>query len=273
MELLTIIFVIGGLLVGAGASYFLVRPKSKLIEEAARREAERTRKNAERESERILTDARKHAGQLREDVRREEEQLRGRLEKMQAQFDERIQKREEVLEQKIEKAEQARDGHEKSAQDLEAKKSELQKSLDSHNEVLEKISKMSKDDAKKELLERVEKEMSNELAEVQQRRVDLMRQAADEEASNIIAQSIQRFAAPVTSEATITVVKLESDTLKGKIIGREGRNINAFEMMTGVDLIIDDTPGTVTISSFDLFRRYIPKLVLEDLLKDGRIHP
>ena len=105
------------------------------------------------------------------------------------------------------------------------------------------------------------------------RKIDLVKETADEEASEIIVQSIQRYASSVASESTVTIVKIESDSMKGKIIGREGRNINAFELLTGVDVIIDDTPGTITISSYDVFRRYVAKIALEELIQDGRIHP
>ena len=106
-----------------------------------------------------------------------------------------------------------------------------------------------------------------------QRRIEQMKNDADLEAGNFIVKSIQRYASSTTTENTTSVVKLESDDIKGKIIGREGRNINAFERLTGVDLIVDDTPGTITISSFDPFRRYVAKISLESLIRDGRIHP
>ncbi len=273
MESLTILVGVGSLLVGGVGAYLFVRPKSKLIEEASRKEADRVRQLAEKESERILSDARKHAEQLRENVQREESQMRDRMEKIQAQADERAVKREEVLEQKIEKTESSRERYEEAKKEYNEKSEQLQQKIDSQNETLEKISQLSKDEAKKELTNRIEKEAAPELAETLKRKVDLMRQNADEEASQIIVEAVQRYAAPVTNEATVTVVKIESDSLKGKIIGREGRNINAFELLTGVDLIIDDTPGTITISSFDMFRRYIAKVALEELIKDGRIHP
>ena len=274
MELTTIVpFLALGVLIGGVGSYFFVRPRSKLIEETAKRESERIRKTSELDSERILADARKHADQMREGVRREEGQMRQRLERMQEQADERALKREEMLDQKIEKAEEAKGRFEETRQEYEDKQDELKRKLDSQNEELEKIAKLSKEKAKEELLNRLETDLAPELAEIMRRKTDLMRQHADEEASNILVQSIQRFASAQTAETTVTIVKIESDALKGKIIGREGRNINAFEMMTGVDVIIDDTPGTITLSSYDMFRRYIAKIALEDLLKDGRIHP
>jgi len=192
---------------------------------------------------------------------------------MQKQSDERLMKREELLEQKIEKTEKAREDYEKGREALDEKSKALSQTLEEQNKKLSDIGKMSKEDAEKKLMENVEKEISGKLEDTYRRRVESMRQASDEEASNIVVQALQRYAAPVTAENTVTVVKIDSDDLKGKIIGREGRNINAFEMITGVDLIIDDTPGTVTISCYDMFRRYVAKMALEEMLKDGRIHP
>mgnify|MGYP000498260070 CR=1 FL=1 len=119
----------------------------------------------------------------------------------------------------------------------------------------------------------MEDQCEKDLADLMRKKVEVLEKSADTEASNIIVQSIQRFASNATAEHTVSVVKIDSDDIKGKIIGREGRNINAFEMLAGVDLIIDDAPGAITISSFDLYRRYVAKVALEELLKDGRIHP
>ncbi len=268
-----VIIATGGAALGAVLSYFLTKPRSKIIEEAAHKSAEQIRKTSELEAERLLADGRKQIEHLRENARREEVQVRDRLGKMQSQADERLQKREETLEQKIEKAEKSREESEKKQKTTDEKIAELNSKLAEQNDVLSKLSGLSKEKAKDKLLEQLEKEYSDDLARSLHKKVELMRTTADEEASNIIVQSIQRYAAPVTNESTVSVVKLESDDLKGKIIGREGRNINAFEMMTGVDLIVDDTPGTITISCFDMFRRYIAKIALENLIKDGRIHP
>jgi ribonucrease Y len=273
METLTILLPIGGLAIGLGLSWMLMRPRTKSIESTARREAEQLRGTAQKESERLLQDARKHVEQLRSDVHREDKQMRERLENVQTKMDERIAKRESQLDEKIERSESARERYEEEKRLLEEKQEDLTKHLEKQTTELEKISKLSREDAKQALIERIEGEVSGELAETLRRKVDLMRDTADEESSNIIVQALQRYAAPVTAEATVSVVKIESDSLKGKIIGREGRNINAFEQMTGVDVIIDDTPGTITISSFDQFRRYVAKVALEALIKDGRIHP
>lgn len=264
---------LAGLILGGGAGFLVFRPKSKRIEERARHEAEKSRKDASIEAERMLNDARRTAQQLRNQAEQEEVKARQRFEKMQEQFDERILKREQTLDEKLQKNEEIREKYEKAVEQYNAKRRDLEEGLDKQNTELERIAKLSKDEAKKELFDRMETEVSDQLTETLKKKVDLVHQTADEEGANIIVQSIQRLASSTTSESTTTVVKIDSEDIKGKIIGREGRNINAFEMLTGVDLIIDDTPGTVTIASFDMFRRYIAKIALENLIKDGRIHP
>lgn len=273
MEYLKIILPIGGVIIGALASYFLVKPKSKIIEEAARREAEALRDNAGKESKRIIDDAKNYVSQLRTNVETEEKKMYDRFERMQEQLDSRLAKREEMLDQKMERIEQLKKEYETARLEFEDKKEELQRDIDSQNKELAKIAKFSKEEAKDELINRIESETEAELADTMRRKIDLVKETADEEASEIIVQSIQRYASSVASESTVTIVKIESDSMKGKIIGREGRNINAFELLTGVDVIIDDTPGTITISSYDVFRRYVAKIALEELIKDGRIHP
>ena len=263
----------GAFVVGALISFAIARPKAKILEETAQREAERIRKNAETEAERILVDGKKHIDQLRENIKKEEFQTRDRLQKMQEQTDNRLLKKEEQLDQKSEKMDLARQEYETSIKEIESQKRKLDQKIEEQITILEEVSKTSKDEAKAQLLEKVENMCSTELADTLRKKVASMEDVAETEASNIIVQSIQKYAASVTSESTVSVVKIDSDDIKGKIIGREGRNINAFEMITGVDLIVDDTPGTITISCFDMFRRYIAKLALENLIQDGRIHP
>ncbi len=272
-NLIIIALGLGGVALGSVLSYLFVRPRTKLLEETAKDQAQQIRTNAKSEADRIVADGKKFAEDLREGAKREEQQLRDRLSKMQEQADERLVRREEQLEQKAEKADKAREEYEKSVRELEDKRKQLDDKINSQNEELAKIAKLSTKDAKSELFKRLEDQCEKDLADIMRKKVDTLEKAADEEASNIIVQSIQRFASNATAEHTVSVVKIDSDDIKGKIIGREGRNINAFEMLTGVDLIVDDTPGTITISCFDPFRRFIAKMALENLIKDGRIHP
>ncbi|PID70590.1 ribonuclease Y [bacterium DOLZORAL124_38_8] len=271
--MLEILLPVAGIIVGAILSYFLVKPKSKQLQELAEKDAERTRNAAEKDAKRMIEEARRQAQEMKQTIRTEAEQNQKRFDDLQKKADERMARREETLDARLEKTENAREKYESAKRELEEKKREIQNRLNEQNEELEKISALSKEEAKNLLLERIEEEISPQLAEVMERRVELMRQHADEDAANILVQAIQRYSSATTAETTVTIVKIESDALKGKIIGREGRNINAFEALTGVDVIIDDTPGTITLSSFDTFRRYVAKIALEELLKDGRIHP
>ncbi len=266
---------IGGIsaIVGFIVAYIVTRPNAKKIEKNAILEAERIRKNAQYESDRALEDARKQAEQIRKNIQKEESQSQKRIDEAQAKMDNRMEKRETLLEEKIAKAEESKIKHEDESGKLRDKQRELNQVLEAQNEKFAEIAKLSQDEAREQILKRMEESLNPQLVELQKRKLELVREEAEKEGSNIIVQAIQRFASPMTSETTTSVVRLKSDDLKGKIIGREGRNINAFEMIAGVDLIIDDAPGTVTISSYDKFRRYVAKVALEELLKDGRIHP
>ncbi len=258
---------------GVGIGFFVWRPKTQKIHEKAESEALDRLNRAKKESEDLLSSARREAQKINQQTLQEEAKARERITELQRQADARIEKREEVVEQKLEKTEKKREEYENGIKEYEQKTEELQKRIDEQNKVLESISQLSKDEAKAQLFDRMEKEADEALSETLKRRVDLMREKADEEASMILVQAIQRYASETTNETTTSTVKIDSEEMKGKIIGREGRNINAFEMMSGVDVIIDDTPGTITISSFDMFRRYVAKIALERLLKDGRINP
>ncbi|MCB9809600.1 ribonuclease Y [Candidatus Peribacteria bacterium] len=273
MEYLSYIWPLGGLLVGLGLGYIAFRPKAKLIEQAAIREAERLKNMAEKEVARLQSEAEDHAKKTRKRAEQEEEKILKRMEKKEAESDERLERKEEQLEKRLSKAEESQAKYEQAAEEFTEKKRELQEQINAEMEKLGEIAKLSPEEAKEKLMAQVEAEAESQLAETQRRKVELMRQHADEEASNLLVQSIQRMASTTTAESTLSIVKLANDDLKGRIIGREGRNITAFEQITGVDVIIDDTPGAVTISSFDMYRRYVASMVLEEMLKDGRINP
>ncbi len=273
MEINLIIAGIVGLVLGVGGGFAIFRPKSQKIEEKARHEAKRIHHTAQQEAEKLLSDARHQAQKTRHSLQDEENESRKRIHHMQQQADERIAKREGMLEQRMEKADAQKEKYESALKNYEAQKQILQKKTDEQDQVLASLSKLSKEDAKKELLKRMETEVSDQLTDTLRRRVELMREKADEEANEVLIRSIQRQASTTTVENTTSVVKIDSEELKGKIIGKEGRNINAFEMLTGVDVIIDDSPGTITLSCFDMFRRYVAKVALERLVKDGRINP
>ena len=267
------LILLGGLFSGGGLVYLVMRPKIKLWQRTAEEEAERIRRKAETHSESILAHAQKQAQQLKEDQKQQEQVFRERLERQQQMADERLLKREEALDQKTEKLEEAREECKKVQSLAEAKQKELEQKIANETESLAKIAKLSAAEAKEKLLAQIEEKYESELADSMRRRLEARQQQADQEAADIVVQAIQRYSSTATADITTSVVKLESDDIKGKIIGREGRNINAFERLTGVDLIVDDSPGTITLSCFDMFRRFVAKVALENLLKDGRIHP
>ena len=156
---------------------------------------------------------------------------------------------------------------------INVKRAELDKNQEEHVRRLEKIANLSAEDAKQQLIESLKHEAQTQALVLQQEIIEDAKQKANKEARKIIIQSIQRTAAEVAIENTVTVFNLESDEMKGQIIGREGRNIRAIEAATGVDLIVDDTPEAILLSSFDPLRREIARLSLQRLVTDGRIHP
>lgn len=249
-----------------------------------RKSAEATISSAEDEARRILSDAMKNAESKKKEalleakdeihnLRQEtEKELRERRSEVQRQ-EHRIQQKEESLERKTDNLEAKEEKLAARAKTIEEKIEECDRLKQSQMDLLEKISGFSKEQAKDHLLNLLDGELTHEksvkILEVQQQTKD----EADRLAKDIIAHAIQRCAADHSAEMTVAVVALPNDEMKGRIIGREGRNIKALETATGVDLIIDDTPETITISCFDPIRREIARVALEKLVVDGRIHP
>ncbi len=249
-----------------------------------KRSAEKTIGSAETEAKRILNDAMKTAEtrkketlleakeeihQLRQDT---EKDLRERRAEVQRQ-EHRLQQKEETLDRKIDNLEAKEEKLQEKAKQIDAKIEECEQLKRSQLEMLEKISGLSKEQAKANLLQMLEGELSHEKAVKIMEYEQQTRDESDKLAREVIAHAIQRCAADHSSEITISVVPLPNDEMKGRIIGREGRNIRAIENATGVDLIIDDTPEAITVSSFEPIRREIARVTLEKLIVDGRIHP
>ena len=240
--------------------------------------------NAEEEALRIINDAIKSAESKKREATLEakEEILRSRKEYEKEEKDRRadLQKQERRLQQKEENIDRKTDAIEKKEEALAQKHAALDKENEeikiikrSQTEMLERISGFTADEAKKYLIEQVESEVTHETAlkikEIEARAKD----EADQYAREIVASAIQRCAADHVAEITVSVVPLPNDEMKGRIIGREGRNIRTIETLTGVDLIIDDTPEAITVSCFEPVRREVARLALEKLIADGRIHP
>lgn len=185
----------------------------------------------------------------------------------------RVEEKEKTLDEKVKEVERQRSTLQKEHEEITELKAELKDAQTQHRSALEVVAKMNQAEAKEELKKELEEEFSTYFATQIEQKKQQMEEDVEEKAKDLMAQAMQRYASETATESTATVVQLPSDDVKGKIIGKEGRNINAFEMATGVDVIIDDTPGVIVISGYDLARRYVAKLAMEKLIQDGRIQP
>ena len=256
------------------------RRDAERLVDLGKRDAERLVEQARRDAERIVKDgelkAKDEALRRREEVNRELEKTRAELREQER----RLEKREdavaaaqkEVAERKAQldlaqnRAAEQREVLEKKAKDLDAV-------LVKQTEALHAITGLSRPDAETMLLDRLEKELSEEVAARIRRATEHLTQQAEAKAREILGTAVQRYAAAHTADATVSTVDIPSDDMKGRIIGREGRNIRTFEKATGVDVIVDDTPGVVVVSAFDNVRREVARVSLVKLIQDGRIHP
>jgi ribonuclease Y len=276
----TIVFLalLGGVLLGILAGWFWFSQGKKIsaslqaqIDAKERELSKLDSKIAEAKAQirSAEAEAKATAKDILTEARLQATEMEAKLEKEQG----RLEEKEKVLDEKVKEVERQRQVVSKEQADIAALKQELTESSAKHREALEKVSKLSQEEAKKQLLEELEKEFSSFYGSQMKLRREEMEQEVEEKAKNLMAEAMQRYASEVASESTATVVQLPSDDIKGKIIGKEGRNITAFEQATGVDVIIDDTPGAIVVSGFDLVRRYIAKLSMEKLIQDGRIQP
>ena len=243
--------------------------KADNILEKARRDAEKVKRDqvleTKEEIHKMKMDYEKELKEKKQELKESEDRLMLREQNMDKR-DELYQKRESTLDERENKLFEKQ----KEIQDEQVKVEEIkQQQLD----LLEEISGISKDKAKEMVMTKVREAMSMEIAAYIKERENEAKLEVDKKARNLLVSSMQKFASDVANEQTVTVVTLPNDELKGRIIGREGRNIRTLEAITGVDLIIDDTPEAVVLSSFDPLRREIARVTLETLLKDGRIHP
>lgn len=253
----------------AQAELDAVSVKVRELLEQARQDADRLYKDAELRGKDEVFRRREEFNREMEQLRAEHREWERRIEKREDAVEQKHQailKKERLLEQQARKLADKRDALEKRAQELEALIAQEQTRL------LE-LSGLSREQAEKLLLERLERELSEELAKRIQKRDTLLREQSEALAREILASAVQRYAADHTSSATVSTVDIPSDEMKGRIIGREGRNIRTFEKCTGVDVIVDDTPGVVIVSAFDNIRREIARIALTKLIQDGRIHP
>jgi ribonucrease Y len=267
-----LISIIASLVVGAlaaGGVYFYMTNRASSVVQQARRDAERIVEEAESRRRELVLEAKDEAIKLRNELDREQQQRRkdiDRLERRLQQKEEQLDKRHEGLDRRDRKLQH----RERENEEARAKIDHL---LAERQQELERVAQLTQDEARELVLRHSE----SEVRDIMNRQVRELEQEAKQEATRrareILATTIQRVAPDYVAETTVSVVPLPSDDMKGRIIGREGRNIRALEQATGVDLIVDDTPEAVTLSSFDPVRREIGRRALAKLLQDGRIHP
>ena len=238
-------------------------------EEEAKRIREEGAKAAETQKKEALISAKEEILKQRNEAEREIKERRAEVSRMER----RLAQKEENLDKKTENLEKKTETLEKKIKENDALREQINELREKEMEVLEKISGISVVEAKNEIMARAESEMKHELAQRLDELEAEFKEEADGKAKNIISLAIQRCAADHVAESTVSVVSLPSEDMKGRIIGREGRNIQMLEKLTGVDLIIDDTPEAITLSGFDPVRRETARVALEKLISDGRIHP
>ncbi len=242
--------------------------KSKILADS-QKEVERLKKEALIEAKDVVYQAKAEAEKEIKERRSELNHLDKRL----RQKEENIDRKYEQFEKRDQDLSRKEKDYTKRERLIQEKENTYEKLLSDQTQLLEKIAQFSSEEAKNELLRKVEEESKFEAAKLAKKIEDDARESAEKKAKEIIGFSIQRYASDYVSDATVSSVTLPNDEMKGRIIGREGRNIRALEAATGVDLIVDDTPETVTLSGFDPVRREIARLSLERLINDGRIHP
>ena len=247
----------------------IAESKIRVAEEEAKRIIDSAAKEAENKKKEEIIKAKEEIMNSRKEL---DDEIKERRSEVQLQ-ERRILQKEENLENKLKQLEQREQNLQKKNNEVESKKSEIEETINKQKEELQRISRLSVEEAKQYLLSEVEKSIVTEKAELIRRLDEEAKEKAQKNAKEIIGYAIQKCAADHTSETTVSIVSLPSDDMKGRIIGREGRNIKTLETLTGIDLIIDDTPEAVVISGFDPLRREVAKIALEKLIDDGRIHP
>ena len=266
---LIIIALIGGCGIGFLVHKALSDKKLGSATEQARKILEEALKNAESAKKESIISAKEEIFQLKKEADYDIKERRKEV----SRLERRVTQKEETLDAKIEGLEKKEAVLQEKTNQAELLKTEIQKTLDGQLAMLEKIAGLTKEEAKAELVKRLDSEMQHEYAMKIADYEEKFKDEADTKARDILSLAIQRFAADHVSETAISVVQIPNDEMKGRIIGREGRNIRSIETLTGVELIIDDTPDVITVSGFDPVRREVARIALEKLVSDGRIHP
>ena len=273
---MSILLVVIGLGVGVGSTFLVnkvknanAQNKSQELLEKARKEAEKAKRDmifeAKEEAYKVKQEADKEAKEKKQEVKDMENRLIQREQSMDKR-DETFQKRELLLDEREEKMSL-------QLKKIQNDQAEMEKLKQEQIDLLAKISGLDKEKAKELIMKKVEEDIANEITAYIKDREEEAKLVADKTAKNLVVLSMQKYSSDIANEQTVSTIALPNNEMKGRIIGREGRNIRTIEAITGVDLIIDDTPEAIVISSFDPLRREIAKITIEGLVKDGRIHP
>ncbi len=268
-----VVLVLGLVALGGGFFYFSRASQARLLLDAREQELQRRHQEAEREAESLrketLLSARDEAHVIRQAAEQEAREQRAQIQRL----EERLEHREQALEHRFESLETREEELKRRDREVQALQEEAAGLVARHREALERAGSLGQEEARAQRLRQLEDELRMDGARLIRQVEEETRSEAERRARQIIVQAIQRCAVDQVSETTVSVVPLPSDEMKGRIIGREGRNIRTFETLTGVDLIIDDTPEAVVLSAFDPVRRETARVALSSLIEDGRIHP
>lgn len=265
MDLVTIVLAVAGLGIGFGANTIVTKKRLGSAQEQANKELS----HAKREAQKKLDEAREEAAKIAEASRHDEKVRRNELKDL----EQRVVSREEVLDKKLDQLDKRAESLRRGETEVEQLKDEIREIRKRQQEKLEKIAKLSSQEAAEKLLQMTERDIRHDLTGLVSKLQNEARDEAEDKAALIIVTAMERMASEVTAERTVTSIKLEDEEMKGRIIGKEGRNIQALQRATGVDIMVDDTPGYIVLSSFDPVRREVARQTLEMLMKDGRIHP
>ncbi|MFA5947785.1 MAG: ribonuclease Y [Candidatus Gracilibacteria bacterium] len=265
----TVVLALIGVVVGGYVGYAYRKKQVEAKNKDLVGKAEELLNDAKVKAKEVLYEAKNEAYKMQDEIKKEEQKKLDHLN----EFEERLLKKEKIVDEKTESVEKLRSELDSKVVSVKELRDEVEEIYKMQAQQLEKVAGMTKEEAKEVLLRKVEEESKADIVAQIKKAEKELKEQAKERAKFIIADAISKCAAETTAESTATIVNLPNDDMKGRIIGREGRNINTFEQITGVDVIVDDTPGSIVLSGFDLIRRYIAKVALERLIEDGRIHP
>lgn len=263
--MITVLLALVGLVIGFGAQTVIAKRRLGSAEEKTKKDLDK----AKREAEKMIATAREEALKVSEETRKEEHARRNELKDL----EKRLVSREENLDRKLDELDKRNENLRKSEDEVEQLKNEIRDIRVKQQDKLEKIAKLTKVDAAAKLMQMTEHDIRDDLVGLVNKIQNEAKDNAEDAASLIIVSAMERMASEVTAERTVTSVKLAEEEMKGRLIGKEGRNIQALQRATGVDIMVDDTPGYVVLSSFDPVRREVARQTIEMLMKDGRIHP